>query len=369
MILTVRIAINGIGVVGGFGCGVEDLRRRLQAADLADGARVSEKGDLFPGILGFCAGTTRLGSFVPKRALRRLDHFVRMAVLGGYLAIEDAGFPIDGSEKVGVVVATGYGAAQATFSFLDTVIDDGDACASPTFFASSVHNAAAAYISLLTRAAGPTITVSQFEMSIPAGLLTASRLLEEKKADIVLCGGVDEICPVLGYCWNRFFPVTQRVAIRPLELNRQSAVPGEGAAFFLLSRAGSESPKYGMITGIALGKLGKGEGSVPLNTGMPFFLGLDGKESCSRLYASHIPEGTRVAAYAQNYGSLPVGPAFDMAVAAISLKDGRVYGVPQDAGDHPPWHIIREEQPLGASSVCCVKFDCHGNFGIITLTR
>jgi len=304
---------------------------------------------------------------VSKRALRRLDHFVRMASLGAFLALEDGGYTPHRHEKVGVVVATGYGAAQATFSFLDTVIEDGDACASPTFFASSVHNAAAAYISLLTQAVGPTLTVSQLEMSAPAGLLAASMLLEEKKADIVLFGGVDEVCPVLGYCWNRLFSVTQRAAIRPFELNLQSAIPGEGAAFFLLSRAGLKPAKYGVITDIAIGRLTKRP--LPLHSDTPLFLGLDGNASCSWPYARHIPEGRRVAAYAQLYGSLPAGPAFDLAVAAISLRDGRGYKVPEDAGDHSSWRIIRNEQALGASMVRCVKLDRYGNFGVITLAQ
>ena len=367
MTYTVQIAVNGIGVVGGFGCGVNDLRRHLQSTDKKTETRASGKMGLCKEAHAFRADTAHLESFVPKRAMRRLDHFVRMAALGVYLAIEDAGFHRNGPEKVGVVLATGYGAAQATFSFLDTVINDGDVCASPTFFASSVHNSAAAYISILTQAAGPTLTVSQFEMSVPAGLLTASRLLKEKKADAIIFGGVDEVCPVLDYCWGRFFAGRPYAGIHPFELDGQSAVPGEGAAFFLLSPAGSGSPKYGVITDIAFGHLGK-RASL-LNAGMPLFLGLDGHECCSQPYAHHVPEGARVAAYAQLYGSLPVGPAFDMAVAAISLKDGRMYAVPEDGGDHPSWHIIRAEQPLDAASACCVKFDRCGNFGMITLSQ
>jgi 3-oxoacyl-[acyl-carrier-protein] synthase II len=159
------------------------------------------------------------------------------------------------------------------------------------------------------------------------------------------------------------------MAVQPFDLNRSSALPGEGAAFFLLSRAGSESPKYCMITEVAFGNFCKDRASLPLYPGAPLFLGLDGNESCSRHYAHHIPERTPVAAYAQIYGSLPVGPAFDMAIAAMALKDGRAFGVPQEAGDHPPWDIISSDRPLGASSVSCVKFDCHGNYGVITLAK
>jgi hypothetical protein len=38
----------------------------------------------------FLANTDRLKSFVNKRDLRRIDHYIRMAILGCFLALEDA---------------------------------------------------------------------------------------------------------------------------------------------------------------------------------------------------------------------------------------------------------------------------------------
>ena len=39
----------------------------------------------------FLADTARLDDFLNKKALRRVDHFSKMALLGSYLALQDAG--------------------------------------------------------------------------------------------------------------------------------------------------------------------------------------------------------------------------------------------------------------------------------------
>ncbi len=154
----------------------------------------------------------------------------------------------DDHQNLAVVIATGYGASQTTFSFLDTAFDDGDACASPTLFSNSVHNAAAAHVSILLNARGPNLTVSQFEMSVPSAMLTACQWLEDKIVDAVLFGGVDEYCSVLGYCWQRFFGAGSPVQHEAIGMEYQSAITGEGSAFFLLTRDEGDKPKYGFIT-------------------------------------------------------------------------------------------------------------------------
>ena len=155
----------------------------------------------------FLADTSPLESYVTKRSLRRLDHYSRLALLGAYLAMDNAGrLGTDSDlERMGTIVASGYGATNTTFAFLDSIIDGGDSYASPTHFSNSLHNAATAHISIQLKVSGPSLTVSQLDMSIPSGLLTARQWLKEKRVDSVLVGGVDEYCSVLGYCWQRFF--------------------------------------------------------------------------------------------------------------------------------------------------------------------
>ena len=360
-----RTAIRGIGIVGGFGCGVDKLNSALISGEnTIQTIRVKANGRKTEMPVFLC-DTTALEGFIHKRALRRVDHYSSMAVLGSYLALEDAGMLQINHQKMAVVIATGYGATRTTFSFLDSIFADGDACASPTLFANSVHNAAAAHISILLKASGPNLTVSQFELSVPSALLSACQWLEGRQIDAVLFGGVDEYCDVLGYSWQRFFGSNQNPCIEPLNWDLQSAIAGEGSAFFLLTRDDGDQPKYGFITDIQIGHIANGGPDIA--GGTTLFLGADGHKLCGPLYPHYIPEGMRAASYTSLYGSFPVNTAFDMTIAALSLKENKIFATPGCRPNKSGLRISHIEQDLESRLIGCLKFGCNGEFGLVTL--
>ena len=360
-----RTAIRGIGIVGGFGCGVDDLHRTLISGESTPQTTRVQAQDRRRDMPVFLCDTTPLEGFIRKRALRRVDHYSSMAVLGSYLALEDAGMPQNNHQKMAVVIATGYGATRTTFSFLDSIFVDGDTCASPTLFSNSVHNAAAAHVSIFLKASGPNLTVSQFELSVPSALLSACRWLEDKQIDAVLFGGVDEYCDVLGYSWQRFFGSEQNAGIEPLNWEQQSAIAGEGSAFFLLTREDGDQPKYGYITDIQMGHIANGGPDIAEDAIL--FLGADGRKSCDTLYPRHIPQGTRTASYTPLYGSFPVNTAFDMAIAALSLKENKVFAMPKGRTSQSGLRVSHKVQDLESKLIGCLKFGCTGEFGMVIL--
>ena len=365
-----RIAIEGIGVVGGFGCGVADLKGTLYGKKTVFPHKIAQTPEGGADVAAYLvADTSRLKDFVSSRATRRMDHFSRMALLAASLALEDAGRSDLSGERVGLVVATGYGASRSTFAFLDSVIDDGDACASPTLFSNSVHNAAGGYLSILLKAEGPALTVSQFEMSVPAALLSAGLWLAEGRVDRVLFGGVDEYCDVLGYCWRRSFGAQAGGAMKPLELERQTAVAGEGAAFFLLTREERIAPRYGIIANVQVGNSRSAE--VQFSDDVMLILGADGHRKCCSRYAQYLAADRTFACYTPLYGSLPVGQAFDMAVAALSIQENRIFA-PLDCRVEEGGAfagVVRDDQTLGSKEIGCLKLGDAGEFSIVTLAR
>jgi len=344
--------IRGIGVVGGFGVGIGALEAALEHPVVAPRS--------------YCAKPDALESFVDKRRLRRLDHFSRMAALAGFLAFEDAGLAPPrsrcGPDNLGIVVATGYGASQTTFGFLDSFIEHGDRLASPTHFSHSVHNAAAANLALLLGATGANLTVSQFELSFGAALLTAAAWLEEGRVTSVLVGGVDEQCAVRDYCWEKFFGARLENCT-PLDFTRQSAVQGEGAAFFLLARDGKA--RYGRV------------GEVQIGAGAPDFasmgsdavliLGADGHRCCGPQYAAALAAVPLAAAYAPLYGSFPTAQAMDLAVAGLTLRRQTLFASPDpEAADG----LLQKELihlPLPAQDIVCLAFGNGDGWSRITL--
>ena len=358
-----RMAIEGIGVVGANGCGIDAL-----AAAVRDGTRpplttaevITKEGTRLLPV--YRAGTEGIEEFFAKRELRRVDHYAKMALLAASLALKDAGKPGEGRRTTGIIVATGYGPHRTTFGFLDSFIREGNAFASPTQFASSVHNAAAAYAAILLGERGPSLTVSLFEMSVPSALLTAWCWLAEGRVDAVLFGAVDEYSDVLGYCWERYFGAREAAdaEMRPLDFERESALPGEGSVFFVLSRNEGRG-RYGCVKGVEMGFADRGKMDVP-GDGL-LFLGADGHRGTGRLYAPYAAGRENVFCHAPAYGSLPIGPAFDIAIAAREIG----LSGPPKAPDHGGASLEASAGPLTWRTIRCLKIGGHSEFGLVTL--
>lgn len=362
-----RIAIQGIGAVGGFGAGVADMRQALlsgtcnySSVHLANcGAPVD--------ISALRADTSRLHDFVPIKSLRRIDSFSKLGLLGAYLALEDAGVLAEGpQERLGVVIATGYGATGITFAFLDSFINDGDICASPTYFANSVHNSAAAYISIMLGATGPSSTVSQFHLSVPSALQTAWLWLAEGRVDRVLFGAIDELSELIGYAWYRQRGRSEHPEMTPLVSGRESAIPGEGAAFLLLSRQEEAQDGYCLIDAVTTGRFLKpGFLHTPQDL---LVLGADGRRDKGADYAT-LAETSNIACFTPLYGSMPAGPAFDLAAAALMLKEGTTFASPGGTECDFPAQVVPGGVALESSRVSCLTLSDDDGYGLVNLTQ
>jgi 3-oxoacyl-[acyl-carrier-protein] synthase II len=355
-----KIAVKGIGVVGGFGCGVAALTTALVSGvgRVTDFTVPSASGTLT--LPAYRAGTERLEEFVAKRSLRRIDHYSKLGLLGAYLALADAGMLDADLSRLGVVIASGYGATATTFAFLDSIIADGDICASPTHFANSVHNAAAANISIMLGAKGPSLTVSQFEMSVPSALVSARQWLVEGRVDAVLFGAIDELSDLIGYLQPRQRGPQHPAAIAPLAV-RESSIVGEGAAFLLLTRQ-DESRAYCTIDTIETGRLYAGALSLPVDALL--LLGADGRQEIGARYRATVPAHARVACYAPLYGSMPAAAAFDLAVAALILQNGQAYPVPGAAG----CDLQGVALPLATTQICALRLAGAHEYAAVTLS-
>ena len=358
-----RIVLEGIGVVGGFGCGVSDLIRALNGSVCRPGTLALSTGTVQMEFPAFRADTSRLKEFVPARTLRRIDHFSRLALLGSYLALEDAGLAESEHHRLGVIIASGYGATGITYAFLKSFIDDGDICASPTYFANSVHNSAAANITILLGARGPNLTVSQFDLSVPSAITNVREWLLEGRVDRVLFGAVEELSDLIGYAWHRERGVP-RVPMTPLWTGMETATPAEGAAFLLFSR--SEAARAGYCTLETAMTGSHANAGFPLPGAGLLLLGADGRRETGLRYAA-LAENARIACYSPLYGCMPAGPAFDLAAAALILKGGRIFPSPGNASLDFPASIPAGGDPLGTDRIDCLTLAGDGAYGLTTL--
>lgn len=334
-----NIAIDGLGLVGAFGTGTDAFREALSVGYVEpEFLPVDPDGDdvTYPVLQAKPDGLTE---FVTLRALRRIDLFSRLAILGAGLAMKDGRLDEFNMERVGIVIGAGYGASATTFGFMDSMLDFGDACASPTKFSNSVHNAAVSNTAITLNIEGPTSTVSQFGMSVPAALCIAIDWLRTGAADAIVLGGVDEYCRPLGYCYKRYFGETTNDRIRPLEFGKQTAIPGEGAAFLILRRAEDVDKPKAVICDLQLG-FGAGNCEIPADSTL--IIGADGHIDTARHYLEVVTDDQKVACHTPVYGSMPCAPAFDLAAACVELENS-------------------------SSPVHCLTFNCRGDFGLISL--
>jgi len=307
-----KVLIKGIGVIGGFGCGAKSLEEAVinQKSPISEPLQKSfgpdETALVTPKLV---ADTALLSRFVPPKALRRVDHYSRMAIIAGYLALQDAkegagrdeGLP----EPMGVIVATGMGPTAGT---LDTQSPDADAAdlrLSPIQFSNSVHNAAAAYISMLLKIRGPNVSINQYDMSVPLAFQTALDWLEEGRAASVLVGGVD--CFSKGLCDASLCTPNRKDGNR----GRRPVPVGEGSAFFVLTPSGAKESRYPFIQGA---RIGRNLQDIELPSSALFLHNGSGEE------AALIGPATRQAVFSHVYGSFPSSMALDLAMAALLLK-------------------------------------------------
>jgi 3-oxoacyl-[acyl-carrier-protein] synthase II len=297
-----------------------------------------------------------LERFIPRRNLRRIDRFARMALLSAHLAVEDSGLQFTNHKRVGIVIGSAYGATRTTFRFLDGMIDDGDqAGASPTHFANSVHNALAAQISMMLKINGPCTTITTFNHTTAGVWLTAQNWLNTGLVDYVLAGIGDEYCDVLGYSAVMKSPDPVS-AIAPMNFETCSFLPGEGMICFLLAKSpeGASKLKKPQIQNMNI-RVSSGDARRLLHPSAPVFITAHGRADEGRAFRElGLPQAGTLA-HAQLFGGMPSAGAFETAIAALSLQDGIVYGAPSATG-------------AVASMIHCIEYCAPDEFNLCSLS-
>ncbi len=332
------VTICGIGAVGGFGR-LADLEtalagRRPEPVPVTISAR---EGDIAVPCL--VADTTRLVDFIPTRNLRRMSHYIRMGLLAALDAMADAGImEPDRRGRLGIIVATGHGATGNNYAFQYPFDDREEICGSPTRFSNSVHNAAAAYISMALKEMGPNHSITHDDLSFPSALLTAMTWLRQGRVDAVLVGGVDELSHAYAYALH-----VQR------QKDSETIMPpaGEGACFFVLKAGEAVRTAYANVREV---RIGRGVPAPFEFSPKAWIIGRGGAAATEGDYDQWIGAGARQLNYASFYGDLPVDSAFDMAIGALSIKQETIF---TDNCRHA----------LAGQPLACLKLGVGGTYG------
>jgi 3-oxoacyl-[acyl-carrier-protein] synthase II len=296
------------------------------------------------------------------KKIRRADKLSKMSVLAAADALADSGIADINRKKIGIILATAFGAQVTTFDFLDGILDYGDAAVSPTTFSNSVHNAAASYVSSSLNIQGPTLTVTQFRFSFQSALQLAKTWLEQGRCDYLLVGAVDQYGYVLGYISEQKLNTANDGRIKPFTFSPTCQVPGEGAMFFLLGRDLSENAYCAINSVHTSGDPDSGK-TVDIN-----LIDADGMLQDESAYLTSLSKDIPTTAYSPIFGSMMIGGAFNLAAAALMLKQQTLYAAPVLDNPHQ-LPLVNESGPAHLESIRAVGCNCFGEKSVVYLSK
>jgi len=358
-----RLAVLGAGQVSACGRGVDALRKALRGALPAPTRARHPHAVPDASVPVFVADPTGIEEVIGPRKASRLDAFAKRFLLAAMLAKEDAGEdPID-PERIGAVVATGYGPLRTTFGFLDGIIDDGDDMGPPFLFSGSVHNAPAAAISAFLGFQGPTLTLTAFAHGWARALEVAAGWLGEGTVDRVVVGAGDEYHELVsrGLAARGGWPADGR--IRPLDFDACSYVPGETFVALVLGRAEETRSRWGSVEPP---RFFDGTASVPSLADAPVYLGAKGERAAGPAYRAVACKVRSVLGPASIWGANPTSDAMTSLAAGIALRD-RVHPVfPEVDGAPAKIDALAAGSACDAPRIHCVSCDLPGEGVVVT---
>lgn len=235
--------VTGIGILAANGIGKEAFwkalkegRSGIRAVTLFDTSttRAKTAGE----ITGF-----RAEDFLGEKGLRTLDRATKLVLSASKLALDDAGFkhPLDEdlSLRTGVSLGSTLGSVWSISEFDKEGLREGPRAVNPALFPNTVINAPASQISIRFNIKGFNTTISSGFASSLDAIDYAVNLMELYDYDVVLAGGVEELCE---QTFKGFHKIGHLAGSRegkleidcPFDKRRNGIVFGEGASILIL---------------------------------------------------------------------------------------------------------------------------------------
>jgi 3-oxoacyl-[acyl-carrier-protein] synthase II len=235
-----RVVITGVGVLSPVAIGREDFWKSLfqgktgfRTISLFDTASFNvhiagEISDFDP------------VSFLGKKGLRTLDRSTRLLSSAAKLAIDDADLQItdENTNSIGVSIGTTFGSLHSISQFDREGLIEGPKYVNPSHFPNTVINSPASQVSIRFKIKGFNTTISTGFCAGLDTIIYASDFIRLNRADVVLAGGVEELCEEtflgfhnLGYLSgvNGSEPICC-----PFDAKRNGIILSEGAAVLVL---------------------------------------------------------------------------------------------------------------------------------------
>lgn len=184
---------------------------------------------------------------IDVKLIRRMSRIIKMGVAAAMECLQESGIAIPDA----ITTGTAYGCLEDTGVFLTKMVEHNETLLTPTSFIQSTHNTIGAQIALMLQCHNYNNAFVHRGFSFESALLDGMLLLQEKEANNVLVGGIDEITNISHAILSRM-GLYKREAVSSLDLfatKSKGTIAGEGAAFFLLANESSGND-YAILDGM-----------------------------------------------------------------------------------------------------------------------
>lgn len=183
--------------------------------------------------------------YLGERNLRPLDRTSRLLISAAGRALEDSGWTEEAREgrELSLTVGTTYCSMHTIGEFDRRGLRLGPNYVSPFDFANSVINAAAGQAAIWHKLTGVNSTLSGGETSGLQAIAYGADLIRSGQADVVLAGGVEELCFESSIAYSRAGRLCGGEVGNgngrpvPFDRARDGFAPGEGAGLLVLEAA------------------------------------------------------------------------------------------------------------------------------------
>ncbi|MDE3055222.1 MAG: beta-ketoacyl-ACP synthase II [Verrucomicrobiota bacterium] len=241
-----RVVVTGMGIVSCFGTDVDEFYAKLLEGKSGIGSIESFPCADWPTRFAGAIRQFDPGSYMEKKQARRVDPFIRYAMVAGKKALEHGGLTAEAlanlkKERCGIIVGSGMGGMTVFHDGVETLLTGGGyKRLTPFFVPYIITNMAGALLAIDTGFMGPNYSISTACATANNSIHAAAEQIFQGNADLMLCGGAE--APILPIGLAGFVAIkalstrneAPEKASRPWDRGRDGFVMGEGAGVLLL---------------------------------------------------------------------------------------------------------------------------------------
>ncbi len=237
-----RVVVTGIGIVSPLGIGLEQNWSNLMAGKSGIGPITHFDAASYATKIAGEVRDYHPEEFIPKKELRKMDPFLRLALGASRLAFEDGKLTIapEIADRAGVFIGCGLGGLTTIEEYHKVLLDFGPKKMSPFFIPMLIGNMAPGLISIYHGAKGPNLAVQTACAAGTHAVGQSFHMIRYGMADIMITGGVEStVTPLAVSGFNAMRALSTRndepeKASRPFDRDRDGFVLGEGASVLIL---------------------------------------------------------------------------------------------------------------------------------------